>query len=193
LSGEPFKEVPEVGSGLDSWKKIQEALEANFTDHSGWVYRGQRNRGWPLSTALERALQATGMDLAGALKIEGGLLRRFQRQAHHYNIPLLPAENIPDWLSWMQHFGAPTRLLDWTYSFYVGLYFAVRDLSQSDGGEAALWAVDWRWIESEIHGPAREIFEKDRNLEDQEHFQSLLGPDTEPGILKINAFHLTRG
>jgi hypothetical protein len=85
---------------------------------------------------------------------------------------------------------APTRLLDWRHSFYVGLYFAVRDLSQGDDGEGALWAMDWPWIESEIHGAGREIFERDRNLREEKHFRELLGPGTQPCILKINAFQL---
>lgn len=90
----------------------------------------------------------------------------------------------------MQHFGAPSRLLDWTHSFYVGLYFAIKDLDQGSNGEAALWAVDWRWVESEIHGASKPIFDKDRNLQKLNHFRELLGPNTKPGILKVNAFRL---
>jgi hypothetical protein len=64
-----------------------------------------------------------GIDLGKAPRIESGLLRRFKRQAHHY-ISNPPEENDPlEWLALMQHYGAPTRLLDWTYSFFVALYF----------------------------------------------------------------------
>jgi FRG domain len=43
----------------------------------------------------------------------------------------------------MQHYGAPTRLLDWTRSPYVALYFALREDSLQD---SALWAINLKWL-----------------------------------------------
>jgi len=59
------------------------------------------------------------------------------------------------WYFLMQHYAAPTRLLDWTVNPLVALYFAVCDESDRDG---AVWIVDpWRWNRAHVKylfGPA---------------------------------------
>jgi hypothetical protein len=43
----------------------------------------------------------------------------------------------------MQHHGAPTRLLDFTYSVYVAAYFALEE-AESDS-DSVVWALDGPW------------------------------------------------
>lgn len=49
----------------------------------------------------------------------------------------------------MQHYGCPTRLLDWTHSPYVALYFALIDNPPHSPEHGALWALNIDWLKRE--------------------------------------------
>lgn len=46
-----------------------------------------------------------------------------------------------------QHYGVPTRLLDWTYDIYVALYFAFKGGVGKDGN-LAIWALNKEYLSS---------------------------------------------
>jgi len=105
-----------------------------------WLFRGtSRKHTPPLQSSLERLLDDSGIPLSEAPKIERALLKEFKRRAHQYVNPLPSDGDIMAWLALMQHHGAPTRLLDWTYSFYVAAFFALSEASERE--PAVVWAL----------------------------------------------------
>lgn len=71
--------------------------------------------------------------------LEPHLLRNFSKYAHRN---VVQGDSIWHWLSVAQHYGMPTRLMDWTYSPYVALHFATANIEKFyvDG---VIWAVNY--------------------------------------------------
>ena len=95
---------------LDSWDQIRSYI------HPAWVYRGQGSAEWNLSTSLERCFQRENVPLEDRLRFERELQRDFRRVYHQYSQHVPTPNAVMEWTSLMQHHGAPTRLLDFTYS-----------------------------------------------------------------------------
>jgi len=109
---------------------------------SRWIYRGHRDANWNLETSLERRLKELGIPLSRADWAEGVLLREFQRGYGLHSEGVPPDDDL-QWLSVMQHYGCPTRLLDWTYSFWAAVFFALE--RSEPKAPAAVWALDADW------------------------------------------------
>lgn len=59
---------------------------------------------------------------------ENNLLQTFRRRVHLMGLPIVPERGETDkWLFLARHVGLPTRLLDWSESALVGLYFALHE------------------------------------------------------------------
>lgn len=105
-----------------------------------FVFRGQSCYEWGLKSSFERACDKT--PILGWKNLEKKIRVEFKRQAHHY-IAKLPESEF-EWLALMQHYGSPTRLLDFTKSVWVALFFAINGVIS----DSALWAIDISWFES---------------------------------------------
>ncbi|MDP3114560.1 MAG: FRG domain-containing protein [Candidatus Cloacimonadaceae bacterium] len=102
------------------------------TEYSGslYVYRGQSDESWPVQCSALRRIQRESSSIS--LK--------------HYHIMLLAKAKMrkPQWLTSnettdlsllieLQHYGAATMLIDFTYDSLLALYFASADTSSNHG------------------------------------------------------------
>lgn len=102
---------------LDQW------LELIRKSHSiNCFYRGQ-SEDWPLESKIRRVLSRFDIENERIFDLEQRLIREFRRKYNGSDSNTVNSD-ISYCLAKMQHYGAPTRMLDWSYSYFVALYFA---------------------------------------------------------------------
>ncbi|HEX8338285.1 MAG TPA: FRG domain-containing protein [Pyrinomonadaceae bacterium] len=107
-------------------------------------FRGHGDKSWKL---LPTVLRANCEDCAD----DGG---RYIEQCLYFEYVsgagTLLERNLSPWdiAFSMQHYGLPTRLLDWTENFAVALFFAVSDLRRNNSKAAVIWFLDPYWLNS---------------------------------------------
>lgn len=120
---------------------------------TGYMYRGLPNAAYELTTSVQR-LNLVVRRLEGGRPITTDEDRRLELQYRErrlidsfrkYARTFLPF-GTTDWdvMVLGQHYRLPTRLLDWTASPYVALFFATERLSYDNNGEepdAVVWCV----------------------------------------------------
>lgn len=114
---------------IESLNQFIDSLEADFADYNGSVwYRGQSNASYKLLPSyLRKDTIAPETSLLSAFKQNAIMLTERQ-----------PATSF-EWMFLMQHYGVPTRLLDWSESPLVALYFALERINNDL--DSVVWAL----------------------------------------------------
>lgn len=121
-----------------SWNELQDELYEDSWNaelgrfRSRYAFRGLSDAGYRLDTTLMRLR-------GGYAGLEHHLLRNFKKYAHRN---VVSGNSVWHWLAVAQHFGLPTRLLDWTYSPFCALHFATSNLEKYDS-DGVVWAVNY--------------------------------------------------
>jgi FRG domain len=156
-----------------------------------WGFRGQRESSWTLQSSQERRIKVARSygNLSGHRhldrKVVGEKLLSDFRELAPLHLPDLPSnDDSTGWLALMQHYGGPTRLLDWTKCPFVGMYFALRE-EPAKGSRSAVWAIDLDWLrrkEREILGAAVSTHNSGARFR---YLNSLLGQSKIPLVVPI--------
>ena len=117
-------------------------LEESLSVIKNYCFRGQANSAWDLIPTIYRppvsaARPIKTLDDLWFASFERNIYREFQRRA----VAHVETRNSWESLCVSQHFGVPTRLLDWTRNLYIASYFAlIKPESKAD--KVAVWCLN---------------------------------------------------
>ena len=116
---------------IRNWRDLIEAEDKYSQPTEEWVFRGDSSDR-PLQSTLERLSEGLRTSSIPVRKLERLLYSDFKRSFRvHEPSHEHTDDDILYWLSLMRHFGAPTRLLDFTYSFFIATFFALEKQRES--------------------------------------------------------------
>lgn len=107
-----------------------------------YLFRGHSNPHWTLKSAFDRMFE--GQSKSRRLNIWNDMLALFRRNAQGDEFPPAVREDESQLVALGQHYGLPTRLLDWTESPYTAAFFAYNSTAlwgQADQ-QIVIWVLD---------------------------------------------------
>jgi len=123
---------------INNWLELQDIIFKDVYEskigryRADYIYRGISNKNLGMKPKLNRVC-------AHNLELEKSIIRNFKKYGY---TELNNSSSIWHIISIGQHYGLPTRLLDWTYSPLVAAHFATEDLNEYDK-DGAIYALDF--------------------------------------------------
>lgn len=127
----------------DFKKDYCEDLYGGTFEMGKYLFRGQANADWDLVTSFDRIYSHIA-NAGKKKKIEEELINTFctdcerhiQNNRHFSQMPMMEKTSMA------QHYGVPTRLLDWSYSPFIAAYFAFSTVDfNHPPHNIAIWAL----------------------------------------------------
>jgi FRG domain len=103
----------------------------------GWVFRaiGKWEGAKPtITSSFDNAWQRRVQPGGDRRLYESWIMSDFKREAHNYLLHLPEPNNFLEWMALGRHYGMPSRLVDFTYSFFVAAYFALSLRNKGEHG-----------------------------------------------------------
>jgi hypothetical protein len=127
-----------------NWKHFKSEMIKKLEDScagvsvTNFLFRGQANASWSLWSSFDRIEKNKSKYVH--------LLEEFKKICNYYNFneELFSKGDDKVIAAYAQHYGLPTRLLDWTLSPYFGAFFAFSGAysSKSKSGKCTVWGIN---------------------------------------------------
>jgi hypothetical protein len=132
----PINEIV-IRSVTDLLNEVKDLHELDMR----WLFRGQADAGWNLEPSVHRGYSP---------QQERYFTNEFRVRARSRYATCPENNDFSGWLAIMQHYGLPTRLLDWTYSPLVAAFFAVHPdyapPGMADDRDVCIWVLAARLL-----------------------------------------------
>lgn len=111
------------------WEEFNKYADKAALFGKSFIFRGVLDANYELIPSIGRKTKNNTYENIQTL--ESNILQEFKRLA----VPIIKKipQNDFEWLFLAQHYGLPTRLLDWSTNPMVGLFFAVESEDEKDG------------------------------------------------------------
>lgn len=129
--------IDSLGSYIDAIIELCRIPDLDGKNSFYW-FRGHGDKSWELVPKIQRGFQG---EVEALFRKERGYTNDFQARAKQFYNGAPPLNDYPSWLTLMQHYGLPTRLLDWSRSPLVALFFALSDPDTKDK-DACIWILN---------------------------------------------------
>lgn len=111
---------------------------------NNFVFRGHSNASWKLENSIKRLL---GKNYTNRVRdFEYFSLQEFKTKFDLYNFNNYKPTTLLKWFAIMQHYGVPTRMLDFTESPFIALYFCLENSNKMQPENMAIYAINYRKI-----------------------------------------------
>lgn len=123
---------------VKSWRELRDFISELRDSSDEFLWRGQRDAAWKLSSTIYRFFESQSIPQHDRLPYENRAEEFFQLCVKRSRDLKIKISIRPNVLVLMQHYGCPTRMLDWSKSPFVALHFAVEEQSET----AALFGLN---------------------------------------------------